>query len=110
MTTSGQAPLEVNEDHDARGPRLRVVGEIDLSSLPVLDEAIQRVLAGTPAWVGFDLAGVRFIDSSGIAELLQVAGTVPGIALIDPSPAVRRLIEFSGLGDVLPMTTGTPGP
>ena len=106
MTEGSRAPLEVTEHHDGQGGyELRLVGDIDLSTLPVLTAAVERVVTVEPASVGFDLSAVRFMDSSGIGVLLEVAAAVPSIALVAPSLAVRRLVELSGLTSVLPMTT-----
>lgn len=105
MTTSGESTLAVTERHDGRGScELSLVGDVDLSSLPVLTEHVDQVLATSPGVVGFELSGVGFMDSSGIGVLLQVAGVVATVALINPSPAVRRLVELSGLTAVLPIT------
>lgn len=79
---------------------LVVRGEIDLESSPSLWNGIRdRLAEDTELWVHLD--GVRYIDSSGIAVLVQGhkhanrAGRVFG--LLDPSPQVRNLIELAQL-------------
>ena len=49
----------------------------------------------------FDLSALEFMDSSGIALLLRVAAKTQTVRLLQPSPLVRRLIEATGLSDVL---------
>jgi anti-anti-sigma factor len=51
----------------------------------------------------FDLSGLRFIDSAGIAVLLEAAERVGSISVRDPAPPVRRVIEVTGLTEVLPL-------
>ena len=41
------------------------------------------------------------MDSSGLALLASVARKVPEVELRDPSPIVRRLIELTGLAEIL---------
>ena len=104
MTEGMTSPLEVTEQHDGQGGvDVHLVGDIDLSSLPVLSASVERVLAAAPRRVGFDLSKVRFMDSSGLGVLIEMADAVPSIALVKPSHAVRRLIELSGLTSILPV-------
>ena len=42
------------------------------------------------------------MDSAGIAVLLAASRKVPSVSLRDPSPAVRRVLEMTGLTTVLP--------
>jgi anti-sigma B factor antagonist len=79
---------------------LRVQGEIDLESSPTMWSRIQEHLAAeSEVWV--QLSGVEYMDSSGIAVLVQGhkhagrSGRVFG--LLDPSPKVRTLIELAQL-------------
>ena len=105
MTEGTTAPLQVREQDDGHGGyEVYVVGDIDLSSLPILNASVERVLATAPTSVGFELSGVRFMDSSGIGILLEVAHAVPRIAQLNPSQPVRRLVELSGLTSILPVT------
>ena len=52
----------------------------------------------------FDLSGLDYIDSAGIAVLLGAAAEC-AVRLRDPSPAVRRVVELTGLTDVLPVAS-----
>ena len=45
----------------------------------------------------FDLTDVTFMDSSGLAVLLEARGRAADVALHDPSPIVRRIVEASGV-------------
>ena len=76
-------------------------GEVDISSVPALQPELDRVLAAAPESVAFDLAELAFMDSSGIALLLGAAREVGTLELRNTPAPIRRLIELSGLSDVL---------
>ncbi len=46
-------------------------GEVDMHESPRLRSALMDAIAGRPAAVVVDLAGVTFIDSSGVATLVE---------------------------------------
>ena len=87
---------------------LSLTGEVDIATAPGARAEIDQILEGrTPGPVAFDLSGLRFMDSSGLALLLTIAGQteqVERIEIRNPSRIVRRVIEISGLADALPMT------
>jgi len=72
-------------------------GEIDSYTAPELAER----LATVPPVEVVDVAGVTFIDSSGLRTLVEAhqARTADGTRLLlrAPSAAVQRLLEISGL-------------
>src|SRR5271170_7191462 len=82
---------------------IKISGEVDVSNIDVLHAAIDPIIAVVPDQLIYDLSGLEFIDSSGLALLLAGAHQVKKVSLRDPSPAVRRIIEVTGLGDVLPI-------
>ena len=88
-----------SEESNAR--MVRISGELDLASVPGVEADIEPVLAAAPERVVFDLSGVAFMDSSGIAMLLRAAKRVGIIEVRDPSPAVQLIIQATGLAEVL---------
>lgn len=83
-----------------------VEGEVDMSWSNDLREAILGPIGeGRPVMV--DLSGVRYIDSSGIAGLVEgyqkakAAGTSFG--LVAASDPVRSVLELARLDQVFPM-------
>lgn len=88
------APLEITTTDTG----LRLVGELDTHTAPSLQAALAD-LGGER--VVIDMAGVEFVDSSGLRVLIQShqqadeAGRA--VVLSRPSNAVRRLLEISGL-------------
>jgi anti-anti-sigma factor len=80
-----------------------VSGELDLSNVMAVREVVDDARGqGRPGLV-FDLSELQFMDSSGLGLLIDVAQGSERIEVWRPSPAVRRLIEISGLESILPM-------
>jgi anti-sigma B factor antagonist len=84
-------------------PIIGVSGELDSSNAASLEADIAPVAAEHPERLIFDLSELRFMDSAGIAVLVGVAARVDAVQLREPSQAVRRVIELTGLSAVLPI-------
>jgi anti-sigma B factor antagonist len=97
---AAQAEIETRTDPGG-APVIAVSGELDMSNAGKLEEIVDAAVAAKPDRLVFDLSGLRFMDSAGIAVLLGAAGKVPTIELRDPSPPVRRVVELTGLESVL---------
>lgn len=85
---------------------VRVTGEVDLSWSQAIRKTILESLAKASA-VGVDLAEVSYIDSSGIAALVEGFQTARGkgqkFALVAASPAVKAVLQLARLDRVFPM-------
>lgn len=91
---------------DGRTLRFAVHGPIAPSDLPGLYDRLCRVLiASGPVLAECEVAGV-IADATGVDALarLQLAARRHGcrLRLVGASPALRDLVAFLGLGDVLP--------
>jgi len=94
--------LEVEPTTDEEGqPLIRVSGDLDISSVDGLRGVVEDATAAGARRLTFDVAALRFMDSAGIAVLLAAARDVPDVRLLRPTTAVRRVVELTGLGDVL---------
>ena len=95
MEDEEEAELQI---HDVDGV-LEVVGDIDTSTAGQLSEAID----GREGDVVIDVAGVGFIDSSGIRTLIASQQALEGrsstLTIRNPSPAVLRLFQLSSLDE-----------
>jgi anti-sigma B factor antagonist len=83
-----------------------VSGEIDIATSPTIYQAIsQALLADDVDTVLVDLAGVRFLDSSGISVLLQGRRLADGRAVryrvVRADNMVRRILELTGVWEHL---------
>ena len=86
--------LQVERVDSPRG--FRLVGELDASNVGVLSDALNRELdkAGD---LTLDLAGLAFMDSSGIQALIRAAQGLEGhgrLILRSPGDLVRRILSL----------------
>ncbi|MFE6861799.1 STAS domain-containing protein [Nocardia sp. NPDC057668] len=89
--------LRVQVLTEAPIPIVVAAGEVDVLSVPLLDEALRQALAGDPATIAVDLTRVVFLDSSGLAVLARSARACPQPPRVVPSPQARRPIETTGM-------------
>ena len=94
--------MQLREEHGT--PVIRLAGELDMTSAETVRGAVDSALGGDPGRVVFETSKLEFMDSSGIALLLSVAQRVPEVLIREPSPIVRRLIELTGLEEILRIT------
>ena len=80
---------------------VRLMGELDLAGVPELRSA----LAGLDGDVELDCSGLDFIDGAGLCAVLEGIEACRGrgavLALVNPSPAVDRLLHIVELDAVL---------
>jgi anti-sigma B factor antagonist len=91
---------------------VRVSGEVDLATAPALRAAIGRLLDTGTRSASIDLAGVTFLDSSGLHALVDGeracrAAGVPMVLSGTPT-AVLRVLELAGLDGFFELR-GAPG-
>lgn len=98
------AELNITPSSDDGVPVLSVSGELDMSNVERMRAAVASSGAARTGRLVFELSGLRFIDSAGIAVLLSAAAEC-AVRLRDPSPAVLRIVELTGLTDVLPVAS-----
>jgi anti-sigma B factor antagonist len=90
-------------------PALTVRGELDLSTAPVLAQAVAGELSPPPHALVIDLTPTAFMDSSGARELVRIArrAAAAGVELHVVAPpangAVRLPIDLLELGTVVPI-------
>jgi anti-sigma B factor antagonist len=104
LDPAGQMPAvaEVREENGI--PVICLSGELDITTVGQARAAISAAIAGQPGRVVLDASGLEYMDSSGIALLVWVARKVQEVQVRNPSPIVRRLIEVTGLSEVLRIT------
>jgi anti-sigma B factor antagonist len=82
-------------------PMIALAGELDSSNAASLEAAVAAVTSQHRDRLIFDLSALRFMDSAGISVLIGAAAQVDAVELREPSQVVRRVIELTGLTDVL---------
>ena len=89
-----EGTVECNVGPDGR-LLVEVSGEFDISNADDLRVALEQ--AAGPPGVVLDAGALRFIDSSGIAVLLQCAARSGAIEVRNAPAVLRRIVEVSGL-------------
>ncbi len=86
---------------------VRVVGEVDLSTTPELDQQLRTALSSGSQRVVVTMDSVDFIDAAGIGVLVEAvhAARTDGVELVlrNPSPAVARVLDILDLNGSLPI-------
>lgn len=96
--------MEVHVRNHERAAIIEVQGEVDLYTSPRMREAIVRTASARTPMVVVDLSGVSYMDSSGVATLvegLQLSRTYGGaFRLAGLGGAVREVFRFAKLEKV----------
>ncbi|WP_265521472.1 STAS domain-containing protein [Oerskovia flava] len=107
-TETGNAPATsgISYQPTESGAVVTLWGDIDAALRTRASETMARVIE-RPGPITVDVAGVDFVDSSGIAFVLQLymVGREEGfpVELRDPPPAVEELLEMIGIGGQIPV-------
>jgi anti-sigma B factor antagonist len=84
---------------------LEVRGELDVATVPQFDAAVQLLISSSRVRVHVRMAGVTFIDSSGLGALLRAhrVARARGITFViqAPSERVRSLLAMTALDATL---------
>jgi anti-sigma B factor antagonist len=100
--------LAIDVVADGKTVTLVLEGELDLATAPSLRSCVESLDHGWDLVV-VDLAGLTFMDSTGVALIAHVYGRStkpghPGIELRDPQPPVLRVLEITGFGELVEVT------
>jgi anti-sigma B factor antagonist len=100
------AGLQVQWRDPEGGPaRMRLEGELDTLSAPVLRQAVDALYNGGCNDIRLDLGDLRFIDSTGLGMLVAIwrqCDEAGGRAsVVDVSDPVRRLMDVTGISAYL---------
>jgi anti-sigma B factor antagonist len=96
--------LTINIERSSDETLIRVAGEVDLYSSPELRKTILSAIPSVEAGLAIHLSGVTYIDSSGVATLVEGLRSARkkeiGFVLVAPSPAVTQVLELARLDSV----------
>jgi len=95
---------------------LYVGGELDIASLPALEETLLSAVSNGNAEIVVDLERVTFIDASGLGAFIRAADRATeggrSFAIVRPPPFVRKILTLTGttylLGSDPPMVSIEP--
>ena len=95
---------------DGDHARVMITGDLDINSAPRLISTMQDLTAPPIRRIDLDCQGVTFLDSAGVRSLIvirsETARADVDLLLVEPSMAVSRVMEMTGLTGLL--TGGGP--
>ena len=104
MTLLHPPALRTRTTFDLGGAVVSVSGELDVSTADELAHTLAEIADRHPRAVIVDLAGLDFIDSSGLTVLVRARQQLDAqggtLWLSSPTPSVLRVLEIVGL-DIL---------
>jgi anti-sigma B factor antagonist len=102
---SASSSMGVRRSHRETETTLHMDGELDLTTVPQLRSQFDNLNAGGEHRILLDLAGVTFIDSSGLREILNATAKLAEqgreLRVIEASSQVRRIFEICGVTDLI---------
>jgi anti-sigma B factor antagonist len=103
MPSELEEPLIIEASEEGTETVLVLGGELDPHTAPLLRDQIERSLGAGRVNLVLDLAGLSFIDSSGLRVIISAhkdtAERGGHLVLRSPSPTARRLLDITGLLD-----------
>jgi len=104
---TGPQPEICSIEAHPRAPGLVLRGELDLSNVDEVTEALDRV-SEVGASTLLDMSGVSFLDSSGLRALVQHRTKGYDVTIENPSPQVARLLEVSATAEIFTILRTDP--
>lgn len=94
----GMASAEVFHDHGRTV--IRVDGELDMATVPMLESVLKAVGDARPQAVVLDVHSVGFMDSAGVKAIVaardRLAARGRTLQVRNGSPSVERIFELTG--------------
>lgn len=110
----GWKELALNQIYWLEAPhRLAVTGDWTLATGEALVQDIISITEKEPAGpLRLDLSGLRFIDSRGISNLLELRKSLSGrkieLTIVNPSPVSLKVFQLISLDRLIPFEVTTP--
>lgn len=103
--------LQIETSQSQDGYVVKVRGEVDLYSSPQLRAALTENLPRDVRKLGVDLSEVPYMDSSGVATLVEALRTAKAqqatLAILSPSSQVMKVLQLSRLDTVFEIREGS---
>ena len=102
--SSDDAPFRLNVASGDGAVLLTLAGELDMATAPELWAAIDTALGDGHTRIVLDLAGLGFVDSTGLGVFVragkELRGKGGGLTLRSPGERVAKLLEITHLQEV----------
>jgi anti-sigma B factor antagonist len=94
-------PFTVSTERSDAAVRVRLAGELDIGTADQAEEEIRQVESEPDATLILDLAGLTFMDSTGLRMLVAADARARDagreLTIVRGPEAVQRVIEVTGL-------------
>jgi anti-sigma B factor antagonist len=104
--------MQITERTEENIPVVLITGDIDLESSPKLREFLKPKSAKKEPVLLLDFSGVNYIDSSGLATLIEYFQSVQSfkgkLALASLSPRVKNVFEIVRLEQIFSIHPDVP--
>lgn len=105
-------PLQVSSQSEGERVRLTLVGELDIATVPRLEDAIEAALAAGPRSLVVDLRSLGFLDSSGLRHFIVLADRAREegfeLLLVRPAEPVLAIFQITRAEENLPFVDEPP--
>ena len=104
--------MQITERTEENIPVVSITGDIDLETSPQLREFLKPKSSKKTTLLVLDFSGVSYIDSSGLATLIEYFQAVQGfkgkLALASLSPRVKNVFEIVRLEQIFSLHPDVP--
>jgi anti-sigma B factor antagonist len=105
-------PLEIERGPAGARALLTLRGELDIATLPRLEEALEATLAKCPERLVLDLRPLAFLDSSGLRQFIVLADRAQlegwELVLVRPGPPALSIFQITRAEENLPFVDEPP--
>jgi anti-sigma B factor antagonist len=99
--------LTIEVGPEAETCLVRLVGELDMATVPAVEAELNRLLSSALQTIVVDLGDLAFIDSTGLACLMKAtkrsAEDGSRLRILRGSEQVMRVMRITGVDEVLPL-------
>ena len=103
-------PFRCTTAERAGAVHVRPEGELDISSVPILEEHMRAAVDGGARRLVVDLRGLEFMDSTGLTLLTRWQGQARSdhfeLALVRGDERIHRLFELTAIDALFTFTDG----
>lgn len=101
--------MEITSKIDGDIVQFQLAGNVDASTSPNVEHAVNNAIVGGSKRVIFDMSGVGYISSAGLRALLlaakQAKAAGGGVAVFGLQPSVEEVFTVAGFGRIVPIAT-----
>jgi anti-sigma B factor antagonist len=105
------SPFEIRSELKAGNARVTLSGELDLATVPRVQEAVEALLGQGASKLVIDLSRLAFVDSSGLRMFIalndRAADEGWALALIRPAEPSLSVFQITGAEQNLPFIEDT---